>query len=264
MARISVLIPQRDAGSTFAAQLADVCRTLEEISLDHEVIVIDDASRPNSLEVLEALISSSQRVRLLKLSPACGLSAALTVGLAAATGDYVVTLPAGDHGSSKLIHSLLDALVRSDLVVGRPIRLGIRKTLHRLKRIPRWFLLGLEVRDPECLVWAARREAIAGLQLPRGMYRYLATLVAARGYRVGEVTVPTRGRSVALSDGVPNPLDLFAAWWFKRRWKQHERIEVQDADALALNEPCRTLNIERYRNDLAADVPHESGQRKSA
>ena len=123
--------------------------------------------------------------------------------------------------------SLLDELVRADLVVGRPVRHGVRKTLHRLTRIPRWCLLGLEVRDPECLVWAARREAISGLQLPRGMYRYLATLVAARGYRVGEVTVPTQGRSIALSDGLANPFDLLAAWWFKRRWRQYERIEVQ-------------------------------------
>jgi hypothetical protein len=169
-------------------------------------------------------------VRLLRLTPACGLSAALTAGVALATGDCVVTLPAGELCSPGLLASLLDELVRADLVVGRPARQGIAKTLHRLARIPRWLVLGLEVRDPECLVWAARREAIAGLQLPRGMYRYLATLVAARGYRVAEVTVPTPGRSVTLSDGFPNPGDLLAAWWFKCRWRQYERVEVCDAD----------------------------------
>ncbi len=82
------------------------------------------------------------------------------------------------------------------------------------------------MRDPECLVWAARREAVAGVELPCGMYRYLATLVAARGFRVGEITVPTPGRSVALSDGWPNPGDLLAAWWLKRRWRQYEHVEL--------------------------------------
>ncbi len=264
MARISVLIPQRDAGNAVAAQLPEVCRTLEEISLDHEVIVIDDASLSPSLEVLESLVGAAPRVRLVTLSPACGLSAALTAGLAAATGDYIVTLPAGDLCTPKLIELLLDALVRSDLVVGRPSGHGIRKTIHRLKRIPRWFLLGLEVRDPECLVWAARREAIAGVQMPRGMYRYLATLVAARGYRVGEVTIPTRGRSVALSDGFPHPFDLLAAWWFKQRWNQPERIEVLDASTANINAPCETLSFDEHRTKITPVVPPQNGWQESA
>ena len=231
MAQISVLIPQRNAGYAVASQLPELCGTLEQASTDFEVIVIDDASQDTSPAQLEQLVAKDGRLRLIKLNPACGLSAALTMGLSAATGNIVVTLPAGEEHACGLVGSLLDELVRADLVVGRPVRQGLGKALHRLARIPRWSLLGLEVRDPECLVWAARREAIAGLQLPRGMYRYLATLVAARGFRVGEVTVATRGRSTCLSDGFANPLDLLAAWWFKRRWRQYHRIEVVEAVA---------------------------------
>jgi len=247
MARITVLIPQRDAGEAVVTQLPRIYAALEAICLDHEVIVIDDASEPQSLGLLKDVVRSQQRLRLIQLAPACGLSAALTVGLATAQGDYVVTLPAGDPCCPELIEELLDALVRADLVVGRPARLGLRKTLHRLARIPRWLLLGLEVRDPECLVWAARREAIAGLQLPRGMYRYLATLVAARGYRVGEVTVPTDGRSIALTDGIANPLDLLTAWWFKRRWKQYHQVLLHEANQAELWNPCSTFSIDAER-----------------
>lgn len=264
MARISVLIPQRDAGAAVAAQLPTVCGTLEGISGEHEVIVLDDASTSGSLQSLERLVRSQQGLRLIKLSPACGLSATLTVGLAAAKGEYVVTLPAGDLRSSELIESLLDALVRCDLVVGRPVRQGARKTLHRLARIPRWFLLGLEVRDPECLVWAARREALAGLQLPCGMYRYLATLVAARGYRVGEIAVPTQGRSVALSDGLANPFDLLAAWWFKLRWKQYLRVDVSQANEAELSNPCSTFNIDVHKSRVVEEGSHPATRRKSA
>ena len=229
MAQVSVLIPQRNAGTVVASQLPDLCAVLEKIAPDYELIVIDDASRPSTLDPLEKSLAAVGRIRLLKFAPACGLSAALTAGLAAADGEYVVTLPAGDFCSPTLIALLLDELVRADLVVGRPQRHGLAKTLHRIARLPRWLLLGLEVRDPECLVWAARREAIAGLELPRGMYRYLATLVSARGFRVGEITIPTPGRSLGLSDGFPNPGDLLAAWWFKRRWRQYDRLEVAEA-----------------------------------
>jgi glycosyltransferase involved in cell wall biosynthesis len=264
MAQISILILQRDASAAVAAQLPEVCSTLEDISSDYEVIVVDDASCPESLAVLEEVVRQHQRLRLVKLNPACGLSAALTVGLTTATGNCVVTLPAGELSSSRLIHLLLDGLVRADLVVGRPMRQGVRKALHRLARIPRWFLLGLEVRDPECLVWAARREAISSLQLPRGMYRYLATLVAVRGFRVGEVTIPTPGRSVALSDGLANPLDLLAAWWFKRRWRQHQRIELYESDQAELSNPRSIFNIDIDRPGQMTGYESSDRQRRPA
>lgn len=226
MARISVLIPQRNAGTAVVSQLAKIRETLAQIAEDHELIVLDDASRSDSVRQLENSLADEPTTRLLRLSPACGLSAALSAGLAAASGEAIVVLPAGESCGPDLLKRLLEELVRADLVVGRPERHGLRKVLHRLTRIPRWLLLGLEVRDPECLIWAARREAIAHLQLPCGMYRYLATLVAARGFRVSEVTIPTTGRSLTLSDGWPNPGDLLAAWWFKRRWRQYERMEI--------------------------------------
>jgi dolichol-phosphate mannosyltransferase len=254
MARISVLIPQRNAGEVVAAQVAEICAALDYAAADYELIVIDDASRPDTLRPLEASVTGSQPMRLLRLSPACGLSAALSAGLATASGDVVVALPAGDHGSPSLIRALLDELVRADLVVGRPHIQGFRKALHRIARIPRWFLLGLEVRDPECLVWAARREAIVNVQLPRGMYRYLATMVSARGFRVGEITVPTSGRSVALSDGLPNPGDLLAAWWFKRRWRQYEHAEVIETPRMEYSSCRRSLSPSSSQSESQAAI----------
>lgn len=226
MAGISVLVPQRNAGALVAAQIPAICAALEPVTSTYELIVMDDASQAECRSRLADCARHDPRVRVLSFTPACGLSAALSAGLAEAKGDIIVTLPAGDSAVGALLQLLLDALARVDLVVGRPHRHGVRKLFHRLGRIPRWLLLGLEVRDPECLVWAARREAVAGVELPCGMYRYLATLVAARGFRVGEITVPTPGRSVTLSDGWPNPGDLLAAWWFKRRWRQYEHVEL--------------------------------------
>ena len=96
MARISVLIPQRNAGEVVASQIAEICAALDDAAADYELIVFDDASRPDMLRPLEASMTGSQPMLLLRLSPACGLSAALSAGLATASGDVVVALPAGD------------------------------------------------------------------------------------------------------------------------------------------------------------------------
>lgn len=231
MTRVSLLIAQRNAGSLVAGQVPAACRALHRLTGDYEVLVVDDASSPENFALLTDLLGTVPSLQLLRLDRPCGLSAALTAGIHAARGQCLINLPAGNEASTELIEPLLDALVRADLVVGRPRRDAWRKAMHRLMRIPRWLLLGLEVRDPECQVWAARREALDGLHLPRGMYRYLATLVSARGYRVGEIPVPTPGRSDQLSDGYANPGDLLAAWWLKKRWRPYEvrRLPARDA-----------------------------------
>jgi dolichol-phosphate mannosyltransferase len=233
MTRVSLLIAQRNAASLVAGQVPIACRALHRLTGDYEVIVVDDSSIPDNFALLASALESVPQLQLLRLDRPCGLSAALTAGIHAARGQYLVNLPAGDQASVQLLQPLLEDLVRADLVVGRPRRVGWRKAIHRLMRIPRWCLLGLEVRDPECQVWAARREALDGLHLPRGMYRYLATLVSARGYRVGEITVPTTGRSVQLSDGCANPGDLLAAWWLKRRWRPYEVTRILPEDHAA-------------------------------
>ena len=213
------------------AQIPAVCRALHQLTSDYELLIVDDASSAEQLGPLTELLATVPQMQILRLDRPCGLSAALTAGINAAQGNCLVNLPAGNQSATSLIEPLLDGLVRTDLVVGRPRRVGWRKTLHRLIRIPRWFILGLEVRDPECQVWAARREALDGLHLPRGMYRYLATIVSARGFRVAEITVPTSGRSVQLSDGLANPGDLMAAWWLEKRWKPYEVARVQSPAA---------------------------------
>jgi glycosyltransferase involved in cell wall biosynthesis len=258
MTRVSLLIAQRNAGSLVTEQVPAACRALHRLTGDFEVLVVDDASSPEDFASLTDLLGTVPNLQLLRLDRPCGLSAALTAGMHAARGQFLINLPAGNPASAELIEPLLEALVRADLVVGRPRRGACRKALHRLIRIPRWFLLGLEVRDPECQVWAARREALDGLHLPRGMYRYLATLVSARGYRVGEISVPIPGRSIQLWDGYANPGDLLAAWWLKKRWRPYEVTRARDAAGTASPEQPNSVD------ETAMESPTPKLWRRSA
>src|SRR5437868_14043031 len=103
--------------------------------------------------------------------------------------------------------------------MGRRKSTGFRKLYERVARIPRWLLLGLESHDPDCLLWAARREAVADISLMAGMARYLPAIVANRGYRVCEAYIEHTGPRQLLQDVAPNPGDLLAAWWHCRRWR---------------------------------------------
>jgi hypothetical protein len=198
MVHYSVIIPERDCGEAL-------------------------------LEQVPRLRAQLACLRLLRLEAPAGTSTALSAGIAAARGDILIAIEAGDRYSVEQLPHLIARLSRLDLVVGR-LRLGAwRKFWHRLGRIPRWALLGLDVRHPDCLFWAARREAVEGIHLPRGMRRYLPWLVARRGFRVGDVYVKASGRPTRLHDPPGNPLDLLTAWWTCRRWRNDEAHEIRIA-----------------------------------
>jgi hypothetical protein len=148
----------------------------------------------------------------------------------------VIAVEAGDGSAAAQIPHLIARLSRLDLVYAKRRLSGWAKFRHRVGRIPRAMLLGLEVRHPEMLLWAARREAIAGIHLSPGMRRYLPWLVARRGFRVGDMYVeeaPNGERSPATSamvrgapDGGRHPMDLLTAWWLCRRWRNDSYCEI--------------------------------------
>jgi hypothetical protein len=166
---------------------------------------------------------------VLRLDEPAGASVALSAGIAAARGNVLIAIEAGLRYPVDQIAYLVAALSRLDLVYARRRLIGIHKFWHRLRRIPRGLLLGLDVRHPECLFWAARREAVADVAIGAGMRRYLPWLVARRGYRVGDVYVKENLCRSTLHDPPSHPLDLVTAWWTCRRWRSDAAHELAPA-----------------------------------
>ncbi len=190
------------------------------------MVVVDDGSSPATQRLLEKLLQEWSTLRLLRLDTPCGASIALAAGIAAARGDVVLAVEPGERYAVEQIGELISWLNRADLVVGRRRRNGWAKIWHRLSRIPRALMFGLDSHDPDCLFWAARREVLAGINLTSGMCRYLAALAARRGFRVCEMYVKDGGGRRLLEDVRPNLGDFLAAWWICRRWRENNAYEI--------------------------------------
>jgi len=227
MVHTTVLVPQRNAGAELATRIPRLCQKLATIGRPFEVIVIDDASAPSSNQHLVRMIPDHAALRLIRMDRPCGTSAALTAGIAASRGEVIVAFDAAGRYPVDQIQPFIQQLSRADMVCGRIRHQAWRKIWHRVSRIPRWLILGLEVRDPACLFWSARREAVEGLELARGMFRYLPYLVALRGYRVSELSVDPPLIPAVSSDGLPNPFDLLLTWWLQRRSTDARAHEMQ-------------------------------------
>lgn len=69
-----------------------IVATVEKITPDFELILVDDDSPDNSWQILTQLASEDPRVKALRLSKNCGQHYAITAGLDHAEGDWVVVM----------------------------------------------------------------------------------------------------------------------------------------------------------------------------
>lgn len=232
MIQLSVLIPHRDSPEQIERLLRPLVRQLDRRERAYEVICIHDGAELG--RSLDRLRLQMPTVRLLKLDRPCGVSAALSVGISASQGELVVAMEASGQYLPEQIPWLIERLARADLVFGRRHASRGTRLAMTAMQVPRRLLLGLEVRDPDCLFWAARREAVAGLELAPGMHRFLGSLVTTRGFRVAEIHVDHHpgGDPYVRRESHASAGNLLAVWWERKNWRPYAATEISESRVL--------------------------------
>lgn len=118
--KVSVIIPVYNVSKYIERCLLSV---LNQTWQDLEVILVDDCTPDNSMEIAETVIASHSRgvaVRRLKHEKNRGLSAARNTGISEANGDYLYFLDSDDYIPENAIELLADAAYKdqSDFVIG--------------------------------------------------------------------------------------------------------------------------------------------------
>lgn len=90
--RVSVVIPVFDMGHHLPAAVSSVRRQTRPVD---EILIVDNGSRDDSLDVAQALAAADPRIRVLS-EPARGAARARNRGIAAATGEVIAFLDADD------------------------------------------------------------------------------------------------------------------------------------------------------------------------
>lgn len=89
---VSVVIPAYNAARTLEPTVQSV---LEQTVQDFEIVIVDDGSKDNTIEVAQSIADSDLRVRAIS-QPNGGASSARNTGIKAAQGKYVAFLDADD------------------------------------------------------------------------------------------------------------------------------------------------------------------------
>jgi dolichyl-phosphate beta-glucosyltransferase len=117
--RTSIVIPAHNEARRLAAGLARLAPVLEEMDPNlTEVIVIDDGSSDETMRVAHDLYGHLPHALFVKQPTNLGKGAAIRLGIALATGSYVITADADMAISPVHFPEIVAALATSDLVPG--------------------------------------------------------------------------------------------------------------------------------------------------
>lgn len=185
---LSVVIPCHDESAVIDATHARLTAVLPLTGMEHEIIYVDDGSHDDTLEKLEGLAARDARVRVIVLSRNFGQQAAMSAGLAAASGSAVVITDADLQDPPEVIPEMVDRWRDGvDVAYGRRrsrdgetrFKLLTASLFHRLFAAAVPYPMPVDTGDFK-LVDRAVVDAVNALPERR---RYLRSLVPWAGFR---------------------------------------------------------------------------------
>ncbi len=105
---LSVIIPMYDEEQVLPLLVDRLRPVLDDLDVRYEVVAVDDGSRDQTPVLLQRYRRQWPQLRILRLRANAGHQAAISAGLSAARGDWVVTLDADLQDPPELITQMLD------------------------------------------------------------------------------------------------------------------------------------------------------------
>jgi glycosyltransferase involved in cell wall biosynthesis len=196
---ISFVIPLLNEEGSLESLHGAIAQSVESLSVDYEIVFIDDGSTDRSSAILQALYEQDrEHVRVIQFRRNFGKTAALTAGFARARGELLVTMDADLQDDPGELPKLLAKLDEGYDLVGAwrarrqdPIS---KKWPSRFANFTISMLSGVRLNDVNCGFKVYRREVAQDLRLYGELHRYIPVLAYWKGYRIAEVQVTHRQR----------------------------------------------------------------------
>ncbi len=220
---VSVVVPCHDEEEN-VAPLVDGLRELYGDYL-HEVVLVDDASRDGTRQVLEGLAAQDPRVRPVFRRPPCGVGRALADGYRAATGRWVLSIDCDFQHLLPELRDLFDAAAagcdaaigsrfsRHSLLLGYPfLKVVANRGFHLLARM----LLRRPLRDTTNNCKLVRRDVLERIAVRHTGFAANAEtglLPVALGLSVEEVPVSWVDRDPDMGSSSFRILRVGGGYW---------------------------------------------------
>jgi len=191
---LSVVVPVLNEEESLPLLYQRLTEVLTENNYRYEIIVVDDGSTDSSFDILQALQTEDERLRVVQFRRNYGQTAAFAAGFDRARGDVVITIDADLQNDPADIPALLAEMDEGyDVVSGWRVDRQDRFLDRRLpSMVANWMIswtTGVHLHDYGCSLKAYRREVLGDVQLYGELHRFLPALAHAAGGRVTEIPV---------------------------------------------------------------------------
>ncbi len=225
MQSLSIVIPVYNEEDNIGPLVRRIAEAMSPWQGTVEILFVDDGSSDQTLDLLKGVQANDPRIRIAHFKKNLGQTAAMAAGFRLARGEAVATIDADLQNDPAEIPRLVEMLKDWDVVCG----VRTRRKDTRWKRISSRIANGFRnwvtddnIIDTGCTLKAYRRECLEGLELYKGMHRFLPTLIKMRGYRVTQVPVSHHPRLAGKTkygtwDRLVKGLeDVWAVRWMKK------------------------------------------------
>ncbi|HIH48003.1 TPA: glycosyltransferase family 2 protein [Candidatus Woesearchaeota archaeon] len=196
---LSIVLPIYNEEENILPLYGKLKKALARLKKSHEILFVDDGSTDKGLERLRELKRRDRTVRIIVFRKNFGQSAAMSAGFSQARGKIIIVMDADLQNDPDDISRLLNKMKEGYEVVSGWRHSRNDPASKRLpSRISNWLhrrLTGLDIHDSGCSLKAYNRESVKGLELYGEMHRYIPALIAAKGFRIGEVQVQHHERT---------------------------------------------------------------------
>ena len=226
--KFSVVIPFFNEEGNARALLDELLTALNWLDGEFEILMVDDASRDHTADILAAVAHADPRCIALHNAQNSGQAASLHRGFLAASGEWILTMDGDGQNDPADFPSLWSRLVETgaDMAVGvRENRQdsALRQRMSRIANAVRGSVLRDGIDDSGCALKIFRRAVVESFLPMKTLYSFMPALAVAGGFKVVQAPVNHRPRAAGVSNyGLRvmlwRPLvDLLGVWWFTRR-----------------------------------------------
>ncbi|HPR64040.1 MAG TPA: glycosyltransferase family 2 protein [Thermoanaerobaculia bacterium] len=202
---LSAVFPAYNESTSIEVSIHEALSALVDICVQWELIVVDDGSTDNTLEILKRLEGEHRNLRVISYTPNRGYAWALRTGFDACRYDLIFYSDADAQFDLHEIMKLYEEIDRADMVVGYRkdrkdpfIRIIYSRTYNLLQRA----ILGIRARDINCAFKLYRKEFLSMIPLTADHFVIDAEFFARAGIigaRVIEVPVTHHPRKLGSS-----------------------------------------------------------------
>jgi dolichol-phosphate mannosyltransferase len=202
--QISILIPIFNESENIPLLYSSLLSTLNNQNYEFEIILVNDGSTDNSMQVLNQIALEDNRIKVIHFRRNYGQTAALMAAINHSKGEVLIPMDGDLQNDPKDIPQLLVILGQGfDVVSGwRKNRQDKNLTRKFPSKIANWVISGItgvKLHDYGCTLKAYRRSILENVKLYGEMHRFIPIYAAWEGGKITEMVVNHHPRRLGVS-----------------------------------------------------------------